>query len=550
MSAFTPSASPSHPASELPIPGAVWGAYPRRAATRIGVSPRGWPERLAARLGVQLAALHDSLRSGTGQRRLASTLAAVRDHQAAWLAMSPDLARHRLANLRARLSRDGLQGDVLAEALGCVAATGERVLGRSPYDTQLQTASILLDNRLAEMATGEGKTYAAGIAAAVAALSGVPVHVITANDYLAARDAQTLAPLYEALNLHVGTVTSGSDLDHRRAAYACPVTYCTAREVAFDHLRDELSGASTTSFETSFSHAAAAARPLLRGLCMAIVDEADSVLIDEATLPLILSEPVADPQQRATSFQAMAAARPLCEHADYLIHRDERRIELTEAGLDRLNATAPAQGAAKPSVWMHPRVRRDLTVVALEALHVMQRDRDYVVRDGSVQLLDAITGRTAQGRVWSRGLQTMVELKEGCKPSPATVTRAQITYQRFFPRYLRLCGMSGTLNEAAPELRSTYRLAVSTVAARQPSRAQALPRRLFMNAEARCRAAARRVAKLHRTGRPVLVGTDSLAESQAMSALLVDAGIAHRVLDAKHDADEAPIVAAAGRSEE
>jgi preprotein translocase subunit SecA len=498
-----------------PAPGWAWGSYPQRA------EPARVPAALAA---VALRLRHGSKRRGANER-----LARARAAQREWSCRDASSRAERLHALRARLARDGWHDAALrAEALGCVAAAVLGALGRDPFDAQLAAAQILLDDRFAEMATGEGKTLAAALAAAVAALGGVPVHVMTANDYLAQRDAQQLAPLYAALGLEVGTVLASMDAAARRAAYACDITYCTAREVAFDYLRDGLAHAGRP--------------PLLRGLCMAILDEADSLLIDEASMPLVLSEAVDDARERAACFQALAVARTLRLGRDARVDAATRRVEWLAEGLERLEASTRDFDAA----WHNRRHRQDLVGAALEALHALERDRDYVVRAGRIELLDAVTGRAAPGRVWSRGLQTLVEIKEGCAPSPASATRTQISFQRFFARYLLLAGTSGTLRECRAELRALYRREVVAVAPRRPSRREVMPQRLFVDASCRDAAAVRRAHELRSLGRPLLIGTDSVAASERLSARLGAAGIAHRVLNAHHDREEAAIVAAAG----
>ena len=535
----------ARPAMVLPMPGVVWGAYPQRLEA---VAPRA-PSAigsLAASVQANLVGAIATLRSPLLHAQRARLLQSARAEQASWNCLDEAQRSNRLTSLRARLARDGWAGEWRAEALGCVADAGWRALGRDPFDSQLLAAGVLLDDHLAEMATGEGKTYAAALAAAVAGLAGVPVHVMTANDYLVARDAAQLTPFFAALGLTVGAVLGASDPDARRAAYACHITYCTAREVAFDYLRDGLAalaaGSDLLQRTQRLAGRDAAAPRLLRGLCMALLDEADSLLIDEATMPLVLSQEVADPQQRAACFQALALARQLKPDVDVTVNRAVGRIEWLEPGVQRLERLS----AGLHGAWCNRQHRRDIVGAALEALHLLERDQHYIVRDDKVELLDLVTGRAAPGRVWSRGLQTLVELKEGCTPKPATETRAQISFQRFFARYLRLCGMSGTLAEARGEIRALYRREVVTIPLRRASQRRILPQRLFTGPAQRWQAVLRRVAALRSQGRPVLVGTDSVADSEALSALLTGAGVPHQVLNARHDQAEAQIVAQAG----
>ncbi len=277
---------------------------------------------------------------------------------------------------------------------------------------------------------------------------------------------------------------------------------------------------------------------------MAIVDEADSLMIDEATMPLVLAETQDDPTHRAACFQALMLARRLTPGEDLHLDAEQLAVHWTEAGAERLEQLADSLGGA----WLNRRHRQDLVGAALVALHGLEPDRHYLVREGRVELLDAVTGRAAPGRVWARGLQTLVELKEGCPVTPPTRTSAQTSYQRFFLGYLRLSGISGTLAECRAELRAVYGRQIVAVPLRRPGLRQLAPPRLFATGQARAEAIPARVQALVAQGRPVLVGVDTVAEAQALSARLNAAGIDHQVLDARHDADEAAVVAMAGQA--
>jgi preprotein translocase subunit SecA len=460
-----------------------------------------------------------------------------------------------LTHLRARLAHHGLTPAMACEALALVARHGEQVLSRKPYESQLHAALVMLDGQLAEMATGEGKTYAAALAAAVAALAGTPVHLMTANDYLVQRDALALTPLYSALGLTVGVVIAASRPAERRAAYRCDITYCTAREVAFDYLRDARAGHATQSdlqrrAARLSAPGSAAEGPLLRGLHMALIDEADSLLIDEAAIPLRLSEAAAitshsDPaaQQRALSFQTLAVARQLVLGRDVLFDATARKVTWTATGQERLGVMVEPLGG----VWLNRRHCTELIETALQALHGLQRDRDYLVRDQQLLLLDPVTGRVADGRVWSRGLQALVELKENCTLTAPNQIAAQVSLQRFFGRYLKVAGMSGTLRECQGELLRGYGRAVVPVALRLPSQRLRKPDRVFASGPQRLRAVVARVRELHALGRPVLVGCDSVQATQKVCAALRAAGLQPARLDARHDDTEADIIAAAGQ---
>jgi preprotein translocase subunit SecA len=468
-----------------------------------------------------------------------------------WESMPSAEALQQRASLRATLAASGLTDELRDQALACVAAQTQRVLRRNPFDTQLLCAQQLMNGLLVEMATGEGKTLAVAMAAAACALSGTPVHVMTANDYLAMRDARQHAPLFVALGLRVAVITARSTPEQRRIAYAADITYATAREIAFDHLRDgqllqarSLPGAGDLGLRAA-GLAGEGPPPLLqRGLCCAILDEADSLLIDEAVTPLVLAEADDDATMRAACFQALAMAGQLQTGVHYEVDHERQRVLWTVVGQLRLEALGLKFGGA----WLNRHHREDLVGQALVAQQVLQPGRDYLVHDGRVELLDRITGRTAQGRVWSRQLHTLVELKEHCKPTPATRTAAQTSFQRFFARYHRLSGTSGTLQECRAELAAVYGLPVVRMPLRRESLRETYPTRSFDASAQREAEVVRRIQYFQALGRPVLVGVASVNAAEALSVALQAAGVAHRVLDARHEAEEARIVAEAGQS--
>lgn len=521
--------------ADLPVPGLIWGNYPERLS--------GDRRRGGLRLPGISGWLPDRARALVPDRRT-RVLAAFRERRRMLRQMHGADFGAAVRNARLLLQAQGLREQAVAEAFAAVGVVFERSLGLRLFDTQVIAADIVLGNQLAEMATGEGKTCAVALAAATTALAGIPVHVITANDYLAGRDADLMRPVYAALGLAVGAAIEGQPPPQRRAAYAAAVTYCTAKELVFDYLRDGLERR-RDALEQRVDEivGTAAPPPLLRGLCAAIVDEADSILIDEARVPFILSQPSRDTQQAGYLHQALELARRLDAAADFRLASAARTAELTVRGRERLEILVRGM----PSVWQN-RLHRDETLcAALAALHLYRRDQHYLVRDGKVLIIDDTTGRTAPGRAWSQGLHQLIELKEGCKPTPPQTTAAQITYQRFFPRYVRLGGLSGTLMESAGELRRSYDLPVRRVPLRQPDRRITLPARLFPNREALWDAVAHRATAMAATGRPVLVGTDTVADSDALSGRLRALGFEHDVLNARNDQGEAEVVARAGR---
>ncbi len=511
----------------LPTPGPVWGPYPMRGDEDHAPPRRAlhWRNPLSrCRLGAQQAQQH---------AKLAACMTHVQQQSAC-------------AVLGATLRREGLHTGNIARALGLVAFHAGTALGQTPRLPQLMAAWALLDNHMGEMATGEGKTLAIALAAAVAGLAGMPVHVVTANEYLAGRDARQLAPLYSALGLRVASVAGLQGDEPRRAAYRQDIVYATAKDLAFDFLRDRQSTAGQHSLErTAMAFGTTVpAKPLLRGLCIALIDEADSILLDEAELPLILSRAAPQAARRAFLWQALALARRLEAQSDYRLAQADRVALLTPDGEEQLQRLA--EPLAGP--WRRARYRREAVVMALAALHLFQRNTHYLVRDGAIELIDEVTGRAAPGRVWSRGLHTLVALKEGLSPPPETETVAQTTFQRFFQRYWRLCGISGTLREARAELRAVYGAHVVCVPLHQPDRRIQLPLRRFHDNDALLVAVSIRVSELQATGRPVLIGTDSVAASLRLSKHLQQANIKHQVLNALQDDQEAHIVAQAGMS--
>ncbi len=509
----------------LPRPGPVWGGYPLRPAHDLAPP---W-------------------RRPRWHRGLALCRQVAREAQAhtdAWMPLELAARRAALQVLRVALRRSGLQPDLVARALGVVCAIAAESLGLVPRATQRMAAAALLDSRMAEMATGEGKTLAIGIAAAVAALAGMPVHVVTANDYLAQRDVAQLAPLFDALGLRAAALAGAGSDAARRAVYGHDIVYASAKELAFDFLRDRQAPAHELERIAAGMGGQGHAPPLMRGLCMALLDEADSILLDEAEVPLILSRNAPHAARRAFLWQALALARQLDATRDYVLHAADQVATLTATGEERLARLAGGLGGP----WQRPRYRREAVLTALAGQHAYHRDEHYLVRDGAIELLDQVTGRVAPGRVWSRGLHTVVALKEGLCPPPETETVAQTTFQRFFQRYWRLCGISGSLWEARAELRQVYGADVVCIPLHRPSHAQEMPARRFEDAPAMFRAAVARVEALCASGRPVLLGTNSVADSQQLSNCLRAYGIEHRVLNALNDADEAAIVARAGHS--
>ena len=449
--------------------------------------------------------------------------------------------------MRRRLFKEGPDGRIAAHAFALISEQARRTLGMEPYRVQLMAGYAMLRGRLAEMQTGEGKTLTAVLPTCTAALSGIPVHVISVNDYLVERDAEQMRPLYEALGLTLGVaLDADDDPDGRRAAYAADITYVTNKQVAFDYLRDRMARRGGRSrFAVDWMARGGGENPLvMRGLCFALIDEADSVLIDEAGTPLILSQSGEAGDLARISAEALDVAEPLEEGIDYTLDRGKRRIELLAAGQQRIDARTAELGG----VWRARRRREELVVQALQARLLYLRDEHYLVRDGAIVIIDRNTGRVMPDRSWEMGLHQMIETKEGVELSGQRETLARISYQKFWGRYLRLCGMTGTAEEVRSELRDFYELETLVIPTRRPVQRRCDDVVLFATRAEKLVAAVEHTRSMRAAGRPVLIGVNSVAESLEMAAALDAAGIEHEVLNARNDHLEAEIIARAGQA--
>jgi preprotein translocase subunit SecA len=457
--------------------------------------------------------------------------------------------RQAATELRPRLRREGFTDYLVGDAFALVREAAHRTLDKSHYPCQLLGGLVMLHGMLAEMQTGEGKTLTAALPAATAALAGLPVHVLTANEYLVKRDAKLLKNLYKALGLRVGYVTQDMAPERRREAYLCDITYATAKQVAFDYLRDRLTlGRSSTRMQRELERlyrpgGARLDRVLMRGLCFAVVDEADSILIDEARTPLIIARPGDPKLQQQTCAEALRLAAELVEDQDYQVDRRRRQITVTDFGEETLAELALTLGPD----WSGPRRRRERVRQALSAMHLFERDRHYLVKDDKVQIIDENTGRLMPDRSWEQGLHQLIETKEGVPLTPENETLARLSFQRFFRRYMRLSGMTGTAREVAGELRSVYRLHTVRIPTHRPMRRRDLGQRLYPDAASKWRAVVQRILELTNQGRPVLVGTRSVEDSETLSEALYENGLRHTLLNARQDQVEAQAVARAGQ---
>ncbi len=518
-------------------PGLFSGPYPERGDSEPGLIDRSFTALQGALSGLSVNRTSDLDKIIMAIGRQGDTLTGQKRA----------VYEQHLILLRRQFRNQGLSQKLCIQAFALIRELSTRTLQLRHYDTQLMAGWVMLHGRLAEMETGEGKTLAATLAAATAALAGIPVHVITVNEYLVERDAKAMKPLYQALGLTVGYVTQSMAPEDRRGAYACDITYCTNKQVTFDYLRDRLLLGNNRSqlrmqLESVYADNNWHNEFLLRGLCFAIVDEADSVLIDEARTPLILTQEVDSTTEHALYRQALKLAQQLEDGVDYFLDSRKCHVQLSLAGQQKLELSKQSMGGS----WQHIRQREELLQKALHALYVLQKDRDYLVHENKVMIIDANTGRTMPDRSWEGGLHQLVEAKEDCPLTPARVQLGRLTYQRFFRRYLRLGGMTGTAREVSVELRSVYGLPVQKIPLHRPSRRMAFPTQIYSSAEEKWTAVIGAVVQLRKQGRPVLIGTGSVADSELLSRKLAAAEIAHRVLNARQDGEEADIVAAAG----
>jgi len=374
--------------------------------------------------------------------------------------------------------------------------------------------------------------------------------VITANDYLAERDCEIMLPLYQHLGLSGAPVIDGMDPQQCREAYRADIVHTTNKQVAFDYLRDRIEmGDDTGDLRFQYRQiqrqqsAAADNQLLLRGLCFAIIDEADSVLIDEANTPLIITRTLPNDESADTYSDALYVASTLVEDQHFSFDEKLRAVELSLAGEDALEDHV----LKLPKLWRNKRKREMLVKQALSATHFYQRDREYVVNEDKVQIIDQSTGRLMPDRSWEQGLHQMIEAKEGCVISELREPQARISYQKFFSRYLRLSGTSGTISEVGDEMNRVYGLDLFKVSTNQPNKRLMYGENIYRDLLDKRLALINRVNAMHSSGRPILIGTCSVEESEQVGEWLQQQGIPHRVLNAKQDSQEAEIIAVAGQ---
>ena len=447
----------------------------------------------------------------------------------------------------ARLGR--LEGDPLLRTYALAREAAVRTIGKRPFLVQLIGAMVMFESGIAEMATGEGKTLTAAVAASVMALAGKPVHIITVNDYLVARDAELMGPLYRKMGHQSGSVVHETTVDERLDIYRRNVVYVTSKELVADFLRDQIMlGTLRTSGQTAVtllnSEGAIRSPLLVPGLFNVLVDEADSLLIDEAVTPLIISNSPQD-EPNADRYRAAAA---LAEHMKkgehFTIDTEVRQVDMTDDGRDALDRLCETDTTG---FWKGSRRREELVQQALVAKYCFLRDEHYLIDpEGKIQIIDEFTGRVMADRSWRHGLHQAIEIKEAVKITADKENLARISFQRFFRQYPKMSGMTGTAWESRGEFWQIYNRTIVRIPTNKPCIREQLPTRFFDNQATKYEAVIARVVELNDKGVPVLIGTRSVASSEELSRRLTAAGRAHRVLNAAQNEQEATIIAEAG----
>ncbi len=460
-------------------------------------------------------------------RKLRPILNRVNQLEAEVSKLSDDTLRAKTGQFKERIARGESLDSILPEAFAVVREAAKRTVNMRHFDVQILGGIVLHQGRIAEMKTGEGKTLVATLPAYLNALSGKGVHIVTVNDYLAKRDRFWMGPIYEFLGLSVGYIQHHMDQSERRKMYACDITYVTNNELGFDYLRDNM----VYDLEDR----------VLRGLHYAIVDEVDSILIDEARTPLIISGVAEEDTSLYYKFARIAASLERDKH--YTVDEKAHAVPLTEEGIKRVQQLLKIDNLYSDENWIYAYH----IGVALKAKELFRRDEHYVVKDGEVIIVDEFTGRLMYGRRYSDGIHQAIEAKEGLRVRQEAKTLATITFQNLFRLYEKLAGMTGTAATEEEEFKKIYGLDVVVIPTHKPMIRIDHPDLVFRTERGKFRYVADFVAELHRKGRPVLIGTRSIEKSEYLSRLLKERKVPHQVLNAKYHEKEAQIIAQAGR---
>jgi preprotein translocase subunit SecA len=461
-------------------------------------------------------------------RRMRPIVAAINELEPAFEALSDEQLQQKTSEFRSRLAQGETVADLLPEAFAACREAGRRYLKMRHYDVQLMGGMVLHGGNIAEMVTGEGKTLVATLAAYLNALPGRGVHIVTVNDYLARRDAEWMSPIYGGLGMSVGAIQSDMDSEERQRIYACDITYGTNNEFGFDYLRDNMKPIKEMQAQGQLNYA--------------IIDEVDSILIDEARTPLIISGPAFDDVRKYS--EADRIARLLKKDVHFEVKEKERTCHLNDDGIREAERIAGIESFFTPGnmEWPH------LIDNALKAHYLYKRDRDYVELNGEIVIVDEFTGRLMTGRQWSDGLHQAVEAKEKVKIKEENQTLATITLQNFFMLYKKRAGMTGTAMTEAQEFYKVYKLDVVAIPTNCPLRRENFLDVIYRSEREKFNAILGEIREIHATGRPILVGTTSIEKSERLSEMLERHGIPHQVLNAKYHEREAEIVAQAGRN--
>ncbi|KAK9281161.1 hypothetical protein L1049_004055 [Liquidambar formosana] len=495
--------------------------------------------RAVASLGGLLGGIFKGTDTGESTRQqYAATVGAINGMEADMSSLSDSQLRDQTLLLKERARQGESLDSLLPEAFAVVREASKRVLGLRPFDVQLIGGIVLHKGEIAEMRTGEGKTLVAILPAFLNALSGKGVHVVTVNDYLARRDCEWVGQVPRFLGLKVGLIQQNMTSEQRRENYLCDITYVTNSELGFDYLRDNL--ATEICFSTMCIQSVD--ELVMRNFNYCVIDEVDSILIDEARTPLIISGPAEKPSDRYYKAAKIAAAFERDLH--YTVDEKQKTVLLTEQGYEDAEEILDVKDLYDPrEQWA------SYVLNAIKAKELFLRDVNYIVRAKEVLIVDEFTGRVMQGRRWSDGLHQAVEAKEGLPIQNETVTLASISYQNFFLQFPKLCGMTGTAATESTEFESIYKLKVTIVPTNKPMIRKDDSDVVFRATTGKWRAVVVEISRMHKTGRPVLVGTTSVEQSDSLSEQLSEAGIPHEVLNAKPEnvEREAEIVAQSGR---
>ncbi|GAK41248.1 preprotein translocase subunit SecA [Paenibacillus sp. TCA20] len=461
-------------------------------------------------------------------KRLMKTVDTINKMEPEFTALSDAQLKGKTEEFRARIEKGATLEEILPEAFATVREASKRVLNKRHYDVQLLGGIALHEGRIAEMKTGEGKTLVGTLPVYLNALLGKGAHVVTVNDYLAQRDSQEMGQIYEYLGMTVGINLSGMDHASKQAAYACDITYGTNNEYGFDYLRDNM-----VLYKEQM---------VQRPLYFCIIDEVDSILVDEARTPLIISGQA----QKSTElyFAADRFVKKLVAEEDYTVDIKVKSVALTEAGVAKAER---AFGIDNLYDQAHVTLNHHI-VQGLKANVIMRRDVDYVVAEGEVVIVDEFTGRLMAGRRYSDGLHQAIEAKEGIEVQNESMTLATITFQNYFRMYKKLAGMTGTAKTEEEEFKKIYGLEVLQVPTNRPNQRQDIPDVVYKSVESKFRAVVNEIVERHAKNQPVLVGTVSIENSEVLSEMLKRKGVKHQVLNAKYHAEEAQIISGAGQA--